>query len=382
MNSSAPSTLAPAIIALINFEKQLPLLKMDQAASIDLIGSAHQQAENAPGDSLIPLMKRYGVKPSQIATRYFENIALGAAGEDILARTQFFAQRGKQVVADFYSSKESSFASPLQSVKKSVPDHLIHVTCTGYVSPSPVQHLVNDQGWAGKTGVTHAYHMGCYASLPAVRMAEGLVAARNKQVDIIHTEMCGLHMDRTTHSPEQLVVQSLFADGHIKYSAVPATSLDARKTEVQSIGYKVLAIDELIVPNSQQDMSWITASWGMKMTLSRDVPTKIEGSLRGFVMNLCKNAGVDFSKILKEGVFAIHPGGPKIIDVVQSHLELRDDQVQASRHILLTRGNMSSATLPHVWSQILEENIAPGKKVLSLAFGPGLTIFGALFESV
>lgn len=166
--------------------------------------------------------------------------------------------------------------------------------------------------------------MGCYASLPAVRIAEGLVAARSKHVDIIHTEMCSLHMDRNDHSSEQLVVQSLFADGHIKYSAVPSQEAES--------GYQVLAIRELIVPDSQQDMSWITASWGMKMTL-REVPAKIAGSLREFVVKLCQQAEVDFADVVKTGVFAIHPGGPKIIDLVKENLELSDEQVRASREV-------------------------------------------------
>ena len=43
-------------------------------------------------------------------------------------------------------------------------------------------------------------------------------------------------------------------------------------------------------------------------------------------------------------------------------------------------GNMSSATLPHVWQRILEDSrIAAGTPVVSLAFGPGLTMCGALF---
>jgi predicted naringenin-chalcone synthase len=118
------------------------------------------------------------------------------------------------------------------------------------------------------------------------------------------------------------------------------------------------------------------------MTLSREVPEKISGSLRGFVIKLCERAQVDFSEVMKTGVFAVHPGGPKIIDAVQECLELRDEQIQASREVLSERGNMSSATLPHVWHKLLIQNIPPGKKVLSLAFGPGLTIFGAVFESL
>ena len=67
--------------------------------------------------------------------------------------------------------------------------------------------------------MTHAYHMGCYAAMPALRIAAGFVATGSRRVDSSHTELCSLHLDPTDHRLEQLVVQSLFADGLIRYSA-------------------------------------------------------------------------------------------------------------------------------------------------------------------
>jgi predicted naringenin-chalcone synthase len=80
-------------------------------------------------------------------------------------------------------------------------------------------------------------------------------------------------------------------------------------------------------------------------------------------------------------VFAVHPGGPKIIDRVRQVLELTDVQVQTSRDVLFDHGNMSSATLPHIWMRLAaDEGVAPGTLVASLAFGPGLTVCGGLFR--
>jgi predicted naringenin-chalcone synthase len=40
---------------------------------------------------------------------------------------------------------------------------------------------------------------------------------------------------------------------------------------------------------------------------------------------------------------------------------------------------MSSATLPHIWMRLLEASDVPvGTPVVSLAFGPGLTVAAAL----
>jgi predicted naringenin-chalcone synthase len=62
-------------------------------------------------------------------------------------------------------------------------------------------------------------------------------------------------------------------------------------------------------------------------------------------------------------------------------LHLDDTQITHSRAVLFERGNMSSATLPHVWERISQDDqIKPGTLIVSLAFGPGLTMAGTLFE--
>jgi predicted naringenin-chalcone synthase len=199
--------------------------------------------------------------------------------------------------------------------------------------------------------------MGCYASLPALRMARG-----NLDADILHTELCTLHFDPANHDPEQLVVQSLFADGMIRYrvsGGAPAQS------------FEVLDLKEVISPGTLEHMRWDVSGQGFRMTLNRDVPKKIEAVVAALV-SPWRCAGT---------VYAIHPGGPRIIDAVKEALQLSEEQVFFSKEILRKHGNMSSATLPHVWSEMLGE-IPSGTRVISMAFGPGLTVSAALMRKV
>lgn len=81
------------------------------------------------------------------------------------------------------------------------------------------------------------------------------------------------------------------------------------------------------------------------------------------------------------GLFAVHPGGPRIIDKVAALLELTPGQVEASRGVLRDCGNMSSATLPHIWARMAANPAVPaGTLITSLAFGPGLTVYGAMLR--
>jgi predicted naringenin-chalcone synthase len=180
------------------------------------------------------------------------------------------------------------------------------------------------------------------------------------------------------HSPEQLVVQSLFADGHIRYSM----ALDEMPgSEAPRPAFEVLATHEEVIPNSLDDMTWVLSEWGFRMTLSREVPEKIATALPEFLERLLVSAGEDPRARRDQIIFAIHPGGPKIIDSVQNLFKLDDDQTASSREVLFERGNMSSATLPHIWAKLLADaDVRPGTHVVSLAFGPGLTVAGAVFK--
>jgi predicted naringenin-chalcone synthase len=130
-----------------------------------------------------------------------------------------------------------------------------------------------------------------------------------------------------------------------------------------------------------EDMTWVLSEWGFRMTLSREVPERIAETLPGFLTRLYDQAGEDFAAARARTCFAVHPGGPRIIDSVQELLGLSEQQVAISRALLYERGNMSSATLPHVWARVLETPEVPkGALVASLAFGPGLTIAGTLFR--
>jgi predicted naringenin-chalcone synthase len=256
------------------------------------------------------------------------------------------------------------------------PGNLVHVTCTGYLAPSAAQRLVDRRGWHG-TRVTHAYHMGCYAALPAVRIAAGelrlpaALAAATRAVDIVHTEMCSLHFDPGASTLEQLVVQSLFADGFIRYRAAAAPSAGG--------WLRVLALDERVVPASGSAMAWQVGDGGMMMTLARDVPDRIGGALRGFVDDLLRRAGFEPRRALARCAAAIHPGGPRIVDQVARLLGLDDAQVATSRAVLRDHGNMSSATLPHVWMRMAADPaLSPATPIVSLAFGPGLTLCGGV----
>lgn len=264
------------------------------------------------------------------------------------------------------------------------PDDMIHVTCSGYLAPSPVERMVARREWFDTT-VTHSYHMGCYGAFPAIKMAHGFLASSRlselapprDKVDIVHTELLSGHHNIEDSGIENIITMSLFADGFIKYSL--ASPDYARRHGVQ--GLRMLAFHEHLLPDSADDMTWVPAAHQFQMTLSVMVPVVIKRHVKSFVIGLLRRAGLDFERDKETLMFAIHPGGPKIVEHIQAELELRDDQVAISKKVFRENGNMSSATIPHILKGIIEEKaIGPGTRVVALGFGPGLTVTGLVLE--
>jgi len=375
------------MMMLSDFQIIRPAYETDQKTTLDWLVDAHTEAEIKKGHldpatfrlSLQEKLWRIGCKPDRIGKRghvitdYLHRdwdkmdiyrLSEAPNGRDLSIRSKCFEKEVDHVFETYYPEN----AIP--------PDDMIHVSCTGYVSPSGAQKIVSKRNWGHQTTITHAYHMGCYGSIPALRMANGFLASNPKKnnVDIIHTEICSLHTHPANHEADQLVSQSLFADGFIKYQASQKSSKPHMK---------VLSIQEEIIPNSSKAMTWNVSHFGFQMTLAKEIPVLISRALPDFLKHLAQKTYMDADELIKKALFAVHPGGPKILVYIQDLFKLSEQQMTSSFEILKNYGNMSSATLPHIWETILSDAKIPDHTlIVSLAFGPGLSITGAIMEKV
>jgi predicted naringenin-chalcone synthase len=381
--------VTPRPVALRDFRSLSPAYRGDQQRAMEWLADAHARSElTARAD--LPLAERqelarrarrrvlhFGsaterIRHRQSAVADFTHVEwekmrvyplhASAAGAGCGERGRLFSEVVDEAFLRLYAQDERG------------PAALLHVTCTGYVSPSGAQRMVARRGWGADTEVFHVYHMGCYAALPAIRVAAGLAAAGTPRVDLVHTELCTLHLDPSDHAAEQLIAQMLFADGMIRYSLEPDDGAQGPRLQL-------CATREELVPDSESEMTWTLSDHGMQITLSRSVPERIRPVIGSFLDALARAAGLSAQTLKAQAIFAVHPGGPRIVDEVGAVLGLRDPQLAASNAILAEHGNMSSATLPHIWQAIVDDiAVAPGTFVVSLAFGPGLTISGALLR--
>jgi alkylresorcinol/alkylpyrone synthase len=372
-------------------EIQVHFMTIAQCAKYGITDESEKREMHA---KIADRMKRYGVSSDHITKRQVSVLtswfvkphddATGPAFPSSYGDLRTPTGEALDARMDLFEETASAAFEKAYEGEITPPDDIVHVSCSGYVSPSPVQVFLSGRGWFN-TGVTHSYHMGCYGAFPAIRTAVGLVGSSfsslpksKKRVDLFHTEFLSLHFDLLAEAPDNFVTSTLFADGFIKYSAYPQSEFGSSKR-----GLKVLAIEEQILPDSLPEMTLRPGPFQFDMSLSKRVPVLIRNTIDQFVHSLCLQAGIDFEAEKGKMVFAIHPGGPAIINHVRNRLGIEESQIELSRKVLYENGNMASATAPHIWQHIVEsDDIPAGTKVLSMAFGPGLTVIGAIFERV
>ncbi len=240
--------------------------------------------------------------------------------------------------------------------------HLVTASCSGFSAPGFDIGLVQELGLPPGTPRTHVGFMGCHAGLNALRVAGAYTGSEpNAVVLVCCVELCSLHHTYGWNA-EKVVANSLFADG--------AGAAVCRSDSVSlSAPYRVLRHGTVVVEGTADAMTWQVGDHGFAMTLSQKVPNLIEQHLAPWMHEFLAAQGHCVESI---GAWAIHPGGPRILDACRAALQIEEEQLSTSREILARHGNMSSATMFFLLDLLRREN--ERHPIVSLGFGPGLTI--------
>ena len=240
--------------------------------------------------------------------------------------------------------------------------HLVTVSCTGFAAPGCDIALIQDLKLSPNVLRTHIGFMGCHGALNGLRVADAFTSADPDAVVLmVAVELCSLHY-HFGDNPEKLVANALFADG----AAAVVGSAGSGNWRVQATG-------SWLMPNTVEAMSWTIGEHGFEMTLSKQIPGRIAESLRPWMDSWLKRHGFGVADI---GSWAVHPGGPRIIDAVETALSLPRDATAASRKLFAEYGNMSSPTVLFIVNELMRSH-APRPCVM-LGFGPGVVAEAAL----
>ncbi|CAI7974650.1 type III polyketide synthase [Parafrankia sp. BMG5.11] len=242
------------------------------------------------------------------------------------------------------------------------------VSCTGYSTPGLDIQLARELGMSAQVRRLLIGHMGCYAAIPGMGTAADFVRARRQPALVLCVELTSLHIqpDTPERDLEQVVAHALFGDA----AAAIVLQPDAER------GLDVIDTTAVTAPASEELMTWHVTDHGFRMGLSAKVPAVLANHVEEATAAL-----LDPFELKRADVqgWAVHPGGLRIVDVVEERLGLDRAQTAATRQILNSRGNCSSATVLLVVEQ-LRDGLDIGGTAIGMAFGPGLTLCMALLR--
>ena len=246
------------------------------------------------------------------------------------------------------------------------------VSCTGYVTPGIDVRLARDLSMSPDLKRLFVGHVGCHAALPTLDVVRHYVSSEQRPALVLCLELPSLHIQEASLALEDVVVHSLFSDAAcaaVVHPGAPGSS-----------GLSILDAVSVTDAAWSDEMTWTVTDLGFKMTLSRHVPDVLAEFVGPLVDRLLARNGLGRDDV---GAWAVHPGGPRVLDVVAQRLGISGADLGVSREVLEMHGNCSSATVLIVLEDmVVSARVGTGEYVVALAFGPGLTLCATLLQLV
>jgi predicted naringenin-chalcone synthase len=250
--------------------------------------------------------------------------------------------------------------------------HLVTVSCTGMHAPGIDIELVEQLQLNRNTERTCINFMGCYGAINGLKVADYICRAEPEaKVLVVSVELCTLHFQKQ-NTLDNWVANSLFSDGS---AAVLVENTQHRTGNKRYLELKHFYSE--FMHEGHDDMGWYVGNTGFEMKLTSRVSKQIKKHIKPLTERLLKKASLALKDI---EAYAIHPGGRKILEAVEDALELPEESNEMAYQVLQEYGNMSSATILFVLHRMLAKKSLAGKKILSFAFGPGLTVEGMVLQ--
>jgi alkylresorcinol/alkylpyrone synthase len=246
-------------------------------------------------------------------------------------------------------------------------DGVVTVSTTGIATPSLEARSFTRVGFRPDVRRVPVFGLGCAGGVNGLALASRLALADPGSLWLFVTvETCSISIRLDSDDPAAVVATALFGDGAA--AAVVTSGLHSLA--------RITGSAEKLWPDTLRIMGWDVDDPGLSVVFDRAIPPFIEENLAGAVDSMCGQLGITRDEIDR---FCCHPGGVKVIDAIETALELPQGELNLEREVLHDYGNMSAPTVMFVLDRLLDRGLPD--KVMMTAFGPGFTCAGMLLEA-
>ncbi|MEO5774164.1 MAG: type III polyketide synthase [Sphingomicrobium sp.] len=244
-------------------------------------------------------------------------------------------------------------------------DGVVTVSTTGIATPSLEARASGRVGFRPDVKRVPMFGLGCAGGVSGLAIAARLASSQpGSRWLFVAVETCSISIRLDSHDPAAVVATALFGDG----------AAAAVVGEGQPIG-RITGSAEQLWPETLRIMGWDVEDPGLAVLFDRAIPPFIEEHLQPALSAMLKSLSVDRSDISR---LCCHPGGVKVLQAIETALDLKDGSLDLERDVLREFGNMSAPTVLFVLDRLLQRGLP--ERVLMTAFGPGFTCSGLLLE--
>ncbi|MEU6583660.1 3-oxoacyl-[acyl-carrier-protein] synthase III C-terminal domain-containing protein [Nocardia sp. NPDC046763] len=253
---------------------------------------------------------------------------------------------------------------------------LVFATSTGFIAPGVDVAVVKQLGLSPAVNRVIVNFMGCAAAMNSVRAAVDYVRAHpDKKALVICIELSSVNAVFDDNIND-VIIHSLFGDGCgavVVGASQPQQPLPAGAVVIRdSFSYLFDDAEDGIVLGVNDN--------GITCELSENLPQYIMRGVDPVVTGVLARNGMTKSDI---DLWAIHPGGPKIIEESVRSLGLGSEQAATSWDVLAEYGNMLSVSLIFVLEQMIAQQATqPISTGVAFSFAPGVTLEGVVFDII
>jgi alkylresorcinol/alkylpyrone synthase len=246
-------------------------------------------------------------------------------------------------------------------------DGIVIVSTTGIATPSLDARVGPRLGLRSDIRRVPVFGLGCAGGVNGLALTARLAAADpGSRWLFVTVETCSISIRLDSDDPAAIVATALFGDGA---AAAVVTTGEHSLARISSSAEKLW-------PDTLRIMGWDIEDPGLAVVFDRAIPPFIEAELAPAVDEMLGQMKVERGSIDR---FCCHPGGVKVIDAIETALELPQGELNLEREVLREFGNMSAPTVLFVLDRLIERGLP--KRVLMTAFGPGFTCAGLLLEA-
>ncbi|CAO2147881.1 unnamed protein product [Urochloa humidicola] len=266
--------------------------------------------------------------------------------------------------------------------------HLIFCTTVSGSLPGADIELVKLLGLPLSTNRIMLYQVGCHGGGLALRLDKDL-AENNSGARVL--VVCSEMITTALRGPSEahvgnLVGQAIFGDAACA-AVVGASGADH---EGETPLFEIVSASQDILPGTEKCGAVVKLEEaGIVYTLHPDMPLHISNNIEGLVKRTMERAGLvkDRNEVM---FWVVHPGGRKIVDMVQTTLGLKEEKLEVSREVMRKHGNTLSSCVIIALEEMRRRSVERSMGTvgeglewgLLFGFGPGITVETILLRAL